>query len=82
MVDARFKDMNCRREMPRCMKRREFFLWREVRERGREQKTALGRVHARYCGVGIPWVSLGENIPPPEVHLEEDILPLQGQKAH
>lgn len=31
-------------------------------------------------GVGISWVVLGENVPLPEVYLEEYVSPLQAQK--
>lgn len=34
----------------------------------------------KYC-VGIPWVTLEENIPLAGVHLEEGILPLQGKNT-
>ena len=30
---------------------------------------------------GIPWVTMGEKVPLPGVHLEDCILPLQGQKT-
>ena len=36
---------------------------------------------SRYCGVRIPWVTLGEITPLLGIHLEEHILPLQGKKA-
>ena len=38
------------------------------------------RVHTQ-SGVGIPGVALGKIVPLPGVHLEEGLLPLQGQKT-
>ena len=44
--------------------------------REKERKPGVDRQH----GVGIPWVALGEKGPLLGVHLEKDILSLQGQK--
>ena len=59
---------------------REPFSQREVRERGRKQEREKHIVHTRHCGVGICWITLGENIPFPGVYLEQGILPLNGQR--
>ena len=52
----------------------------------KEEKKRVGErgvwVHTIHCGAGFPLVTLGEIYPLPRVHLEERILPLQGQKAH
>lgn len=37
---------------------------------------------SRQHGVGILWVELGKNVRIAGVHLEEGILPLQGQRTH
>ena len=52
------------------------------RERERAGKRIVSRVCTRCRGVGIPWVSLGKNVPLPIAHLEEGIFPLQGQRTH
>lgn len=36
---------------------------------------------SRQHGMRIPWVTLGEKVPFPDVHLEEDVLTLHGQKT-
>ena len=58
------------------------FSWTEVKKRERVGERTGRGVHARCYSVEILWVTLGENISLPGVHLEEDILPLQGQKCH
>lgn len=54
----------------------------KVRKRERAGDRTVLRVCTTHCGEGIPWVALGETAPLPRVHLEDGILPLQGQKAH
>ena len=45
---------------------------REGRKSGRGWRT-------EQSDVGISWATLGEKVPLPGIHLEEGILPLQGQ---
>lgn len=58
------------------------FSHREVKERGTEGENGKEQSIGFTQEQGISWITQGENIPLPGVHLEEGILTLQGQKAH
>lgn len=79
MANGRFGDMNGVREKLWAIEGREPLSWRRGRVRGKEGKIAMNWVRRRCGCMGIPLV---ENVFLPGVHLEEDILPLQGQKTH
>lgn len=83
MADERFGAMNCGDKSHGAEVRREPFLGSEVKKRVREQ--GVGRQQQlgflQDCGMGISWVSLREITPLPGMHLEQGILPFQGQKA-
>ena len=61
---------------------REPFLGSKVREREKVGESTVGRDHTISHSEEIPWVTLGRIVPIPGVHLEEHILPFQGQKAN
>lgn len=42
-------------------KGREPFLQSKVRGRERERKRAAHRIHVRCCGMGMPWVTMGDH---------------------
>lgn len=70
-----------RQERHWAKKGRETFVRSKVRKKERTGESIAGRDCTISCSEFIPWVTLREIIPLPRVHLEEHILPLQGQKA-
>lgn len=79
IADVRFRAVNWGRENPQSHEGGgRAFPRSEIREQTGER--AAHSVLTIHCSEGISWVTLGETVLLPE-YLEEDILPLQGQKA-